>query len=82
MNTKRISAAFAAAVLVVLGSATGAFAAYETPSITLEVTPTSLTGGQTFTGTATATVDCTNMQVTFNGPTSEGPRLMSSRPLR
>jgi hypothetical protein len=74
MNTKRISAAVAAAALVVLGSATGAFAGYEDPSITLEVNPTSLVGGQTFTGTATATVNCSAWEITFDGPSSESPK--------
>lgn len=73
MNTKRISAAVAAAALVVLGSATSAFASYEAPSISLEVSPTTLTGGQSFSGTATSNQDC-DWQVTFDGPTGDGAK--------
>ena len=61
-----------AAALVVLGSATGAFAAYEAPSITLEVSPTNLSGGQSFSGTATSNQDC-SWEVTYAGPTVDGP---------
>ncbi|MET3962685.1 hypothetical protein ABIE44_002619 [Marmoricola sp. OAE513] len=74
MITQRISAAVGAAVLVVLGSATGAFAAYEAPTITLEVTPTSLPGGQSFSGTATSNQDCSSWEITFDGPTTEGAK--------
>jgi hypothetical protein len=74
MNTKRISAAIAAAALVVLGSATSAFADYGAPTITLDVTPHSLVGGQSFTGTATSNEDCTSWTITFDGPSTESPK--------
>lgn len=73
MNTKRISAAIGAAVIVVLGSTTSAFAAYETPSVELQLDPTSVVGGQSFTATATSNQDCTSWSITFEGPTTDGP---------
>lgn len=81
MNTKRISAAIAAAALAVLGSATGAFAAYEAPTISLEVNPTNLTGGLSFSGTASSNQDCVAWEVTFDGPTVEGPKTGSGTSL-
>ena len=54
---------------MVLGSASGAFADYEAPSIDLTVTPTTLAGGETFTGTATSNQDCT-WSITYAGPSS------------
>lgn len=71
MNTKRIAAAFAGATLVVLGGASGAFASYEAPNMTLTVTPTTLPGGESFTGTASSNENC-DWSITYDGPTSTG----------
>lgn len=73
MITKRITAAVGAAALVVLGSATGAFATYGPQAITLEVSPTNLTGGQSFSGTATADQPC-EWEITYAGPSTDGPK--------
>ncbi|RZI83031.1 MAG: hypothetical protein EOO67_17555, partial [Microbacterium sp.] len=73
MNTKRIAAALGAAAIVVLGSTTSAFAAYETPSVELQLDPTTVVGGQSFTATATSNQDCTSWSITFEGPTTDGP---------
>lgn len=79
MNTKRFSAALGAAVLVVLGSSTSAFAAdstpppYEAPSVELQLNPTAVTGGSSFTATATSNQDCDSWAISFVGPTTDGP---------
>lgn len=73
MNSKRIAAALGAAVIVVLGSATSAFADYHTPSIELQLDPTTVVGGQSFTATATSNQNCVGWSITFAGPTTDGP---------
>lgn len=73
MNSKRIAAAVGAAVIVVLGSATSAFADYETPSVELQLDPTTVVGGQSFTATATSNQDCESWSIVFDGPTTDGP---------
>jgi len=73
MNTKRISAAAAAAAFVVLGSATSAFGAYEAPQISLELSAPSVTGGGSFTATATSDKPCDSWTLEFDGPTTDGP---------
>ncbi|HET6152122.1 MAG TPA: LPXTG cell wall anchor domain-containing protein [Marmoricola sp.] len=73
MKTKRITAALAAAALIVLGGAAGsgafADAGYGMPTIDLTVTPTTLVGGNTFSGTATSNEDC-QWSITYAGPSS------------
>jgi LPXTG-motif cell wall-anchored protein len=68
MITKRFAAALAGAALVVLGGAGGAFASsYEPAFVHLTVTPTTLPGGESFTGTATSNKDCA-WEITYAGP--------------
>jgi LPXTG-motif cell wall-anchored protein len=71
MIIRRIAGALLGALLVVGGSTTAALADdYGPATIDLSVSPTELTGGETFTGTATSNKDCTSWSVTYDGGTS------------
>ncbi|MCW2787124.1 MAG: hypothetical protein JWP74_3641 [Marmoricola sp.] len=69
MTTKRFSVAVLGAVFLVLGISGGAFADYAAATMNLTVTPTTLVGGNTFTGIATSNEDC-HWSITYGGPAS------------
>lgn len=67
MSTLKLAATTVVAALIAIVPATSAHGAYEDPAIDVDVSPTTLVGGGSFSGTATSNgVDC-EWTVTFRG---------------